>query len=169
MESSVYKNIISTPLRCLIAGRRPGAQLAVNRDRRSRPPAPPIGWLRCRAALEPGSLYPRPRTATLRVATLPRLFRPRSSLGEPTPPDEPDCCSKTAIEDRAPLRRPPRGGRNFVAAPPATGPSLKNNPWLRAKIRNSRAPIGRFTGLTEEKPAPSARLGDSYYIRLTPK
>ena len=39
MESSVYKNVISTPLRCLIAGRRPGAQLAVNRDRRSRPPA----------------------------------------------------------------------------------------------------------------------------------
>ena len=39
MESSVYKNVISTPLRCLIAGRRPGTQLAVNRDRRSRPPA----------------------------------------------------------------------------------------------------------------------------------
>ncbi len=34
--------------------------------------------------------------------------RPRSPLGEPTPPDEPDCCSKTAIADRAPLRRPPR-------------------------------------------------------------
>ena len=34
--------------------------------------------------------------------------RPRSPLGEPTPPEEPDCCSKTAIADRAPLRRPPR-------------------------------------------------------------
>ena len=34
--------------------------------------------------------------------------RPRSPLGEPTPPEEPDCCSKTAIVDRAPLRRPPR-------------------------------------------------------------
>ena len=43
-----------------MAGRSP--QLRTN-NKETRP------WARCRSALEPGSLYPRPRTATRRVAT----------------------------------------------------------------------------------------------------
>ena len=132
--------------------------------------APPSGWLRCRAAREPGSLYPRPRTATLRVATLPRLFRPRSSLGEPTPPDEPDCCSKTAIVDRAPLRRPPRKAgaarhakTGICSDKPAgvsreTAPSL---PLLRQTI------IGRAPGLSSPHggPSPPPATGPQHSLR----
>jgi hypothetical protein len=96
------------------------------------------------------------KTSPTKTHTLFSLHRRLAEAGGRRPPTD----RTAARKPRSPIARPsaaPRGGRNFVAAPPATGPSLKNNPWLRAKIRNSHAPIGRFTGLPEKKPAPSAR------------
>ncbi len=107
MESSVYKNIISTPLRCLIAGRRPGAQLAVNRDRRSRPPAPPSGWLRCRAAREPGSLYPKQRPAMQSIAT------GSAKLLRQTVSDRAPFSAHSRLEETGRPTPPPAEGRYF--------------------------------------------------------
>ncbi len=89
----------------------------------ARPTKRPVGAVfscvasRCRSALEPGLTGEkrRPcahppealrawaqRPATLRVATLPRLFRPRSSLCEPTPP--PGGRPQRSLRSLAPLR-----------------------------------------------------------------
>ncbi len=79
--------------------------------------------------------------------------RPRSPLGEPTPPDEPDCCSKTAIADRAPLRRPPRRDALRLLLPAST------------LSETSRAPGPKnFPPPCYARRSLSARLGDSFYF-----
>ena len=64
----------------------------------------------CRAAPEP-AVARRLARATLRVAIVQldaRLQTINRESSAHRPPYGPDCCSKTAICDRAPLRRPPR-------------------------------------------------------------
>ncbi len=64
----------------------------------------------CRAAPEP-AVGRRLARATLRVAVVQldaRLQTINRESSAHRPPYGPDCCSKTAICDRAPLRRPPR-------------------------------------------------------------
>ncbi len=60
-----------------------------------------------------------------------KMFFVRNSAGiSPWRPTPPPTDRTAARKPRSPIARPsaaPRGGRNFVAAPPATGPSPKKN------------------------------------------
>ena len=109
---------------------------------RARPPAPAYG-VRC---------PPRPAmqsiangSAKFSVRSLTAFFGPDLPFANRSHPKN----RTAARKPRSTIARPsaaPRGGRNFVAAPPATGPSPKKNLARRSL---------------------SARLGDSFYFAIS--
>ena len=158
MESSVYKNVISTPLRCLIAGRRPGAQLAVNRDRRSRPPAAGSGAERHanRAASTP---------SRGRRCKASRLDRQNCSVKQS---QTARLSPHTAVSKRPGGRRPPRrktgAARHaktgflseLLSQAPATKTTLRMPIIIQPPRRGGRPTPppaeGRYFSLTLERP-----------------
>ena len=113
---------------------------ATNRDRRSRESPPPPAEGRCRSAPKPGSLYPKPRTATRRVATcsaqssapfaklvLGRAHRRAMRASRPAQPRSTHC------------RLAEAGG---PSPPPATGPqnSLRSFAPAQATDRKTAPP-----------------------------
>ena len=81
--------------------------------------------------------------------------RPRSPYeGRRHHPYGPDCCSKTAISDRAPLRRPP-GGPDCCSKTAISDRAPLRRPPRRAQLRCCSAGYG---AVSEKEPRPTVTV-----------